>query len=135
MSPSKAEQVRAISPPDGSDLVELFAVAGPAIDTRGLVADEAAVRFVAPSAENTRQGAEGFREGWADWLEAWASYRIYYDDVIEQDDRVVALVRLKGVTKHDGVEMQQEAAAVFRFEADRVVEIEFNLDRDAALKG
>jgi len=133
MSQSKLEQVRAIAPPDGTDLVELFAAAGPAIETGGLVAKDATVRFAAPSAENTRQGPEGFREGWADWLEAWKSYRIHYDDVIEKGDRVVALVRLKGITKHDGVEMQQEAAAVFRFEGDQVVEIEFNLDREDAL--
>jgi ketosteroid isomerase-like protein len=133
MPASKRDQIRAIAPPDGTDLVELFATAGPAIDTGGLVAEDAAVRFVAPSAENERQGPEGFREGWADWLEAWQSYRMYYDDVVEKDDRVVALVRLSGVTRRDGVEMEQEAAAVFRFDGAKVVEIEFNLDRDDAL--
>ena len=135
MPASKRDQIRAISPPDGTDLVELFATVGPAIDTGGLVAEDAAVRFVAPSAENELQGPEGFRQGWADWLEPWESYRMYYDDVIDNGDRVVALVRLSGVTRRDGVEMEQEAAAVFRFEGDTVIEIEFNLDRDDALNG
>ena len=43
------------------------------------------------------------------------------------------LVRLRGVTKRDGVEMEHEAAGVFRFEGDQVVEMEFNLDREDAL--
>jgi ketosteroid isomerase-like protein len=135
MSQSKLEQVRAIAPPDGTDLVELFAAAGPAIDTGGLVAGDATVRFTAPSAEIEAQGPEGFRERWDDWLEPWESYRMYTDDIVDRGDRVVILTRLKGVTKRDRVEMEQEAAAVFRFEGDQVVEIEFNLDRDDALNG
>lgn len=134
MSQSRRERVRAIAPPDGTDLVQLFGAAPGSIDGSGLVAQDATIRFVAPSAENTRQGPEGFRDGWADWLEAWESYLIQYDDIIEREDRVVALVRLRGVTKHGGVEMEQAAAAVFRFAGDRVVEIEFNLDRDDALR-
>jgi hypothetical protein len=133
MSESKRERVRAVAPPDGTDLVELFAAPG-GIDSGGLVADEATVRFVAPSAESTREGPEGFREGWTDWLEPWQSFRIHYDDLVEKDDRVIALVRLRGVTKHGGVEMEHEAAAVFRFEGDQVVDIEFNLDRADALR-
>ena len=89
--------------------------------------------MVARNAERGTEGPEGFREIWADWLEPWESYRIYYDDVVERDDRVIMLVRLRGVTKRDGVEMEHEAAGVFRFEGDEVVEMEFNLDREDAL--
>ena len=131
MSQERVELVRAVLPADGTELAEVFLE--PGFSSGGLFADNAIVRFTAPSAETEAQGAEGFRDRWADWLEPWESYRIYYDDVVERDDRVIMLVRLRGVTKRDGVEMEHEAAGVFRFEGDQVVEMEFNLDRQDAL--
>jgi hypothetical protein len=122
-------------PPEGADLVDVFGANAPEIDTGGLVRDDATVNMVARNAERATEGSEGFREIWTDWLEPWESYRIYYDDVIERGDRVIMLVRLRGVTKRDRVEMEHEAAGVFRFEGDEVVEMEFNLDREDALKG
>ena len=133
MSQDNVDRVRAIMPPEGTDLTEVFGAGGGPVSTGGLVADDATVSFAARSAESTRRGPDGFREGWADWLEPWQSYRIYYDDVVDRGDRVVALVRLRGVTKRDGVEIEHEAAGVFRFEGERVVELEFNLDRENAL--
>jgi ketosteroid isomerase-like protein len=130
---SRLELVRAVFPPDGTELRDVF-VEGDGFPAGGLMAEDATVRFVAPSAETSAQGPEGFRERWADWLEPWESYRMYTDDFVDRGDRVVALTRLCGVTKRDGVEMQHEAAAVFRFEGDQVVEVEFNLDREDALK-
>ena len=122
----------AVMPPDGSDLTEVFA-RGSGFSTGGLITDDATVRFVAPSAEQETAGPDGFLNTWADWLEPWESYRIHYEDVVERGDRVIALVLLRGVTKRDGVEMEQEAAGVFHFRDDQIVEIEFNLDRDDAL--
>jgi ketosteroid isomerase-like protein len=133
MSQANVDRVRAIMPPDGTDLTEAFGAGGAPISTGGLVTDDATVKFVARSAESSRSGPDGLREGWADWLEPWETYRLYYDDVVDQGDRVVALVRLRGVTKRDEVEMEHEAAGVFRFEGDRVVEVEFSLDREDAL--
>jgi len=135
MSQANVDRVRALMPPDGTDLTEVFGAGGGPISTGGLVKDEATVSFTAPDVETSRAGPEGFREGWADWLEPWKSYRIYYDDIVVRGDRVIALVRLRGVTRRDGVEMEHEAAGVFRFEGDQVVEMEFNLDREDALSG
>ncbi len=133
MSESRVERVKAVMPPEGTDLVDAFGSGD--VDDGGLFAPGATVRWVSPNIENTASGPEAFTDTWADWLEAWDSYRIYYDDVVERGDRVVTLVRLRGVTRRDGVEMEHEAAGVFRFEGDKVVEIEFNLDREDALKG
>ena len=121
-------------PPEGTDLVGLFDVPGGA-SGRGFVADDALVSFVAPSAETRSAGRDAFSEGWADWLEPWESYRIFYDDFVDQGDRIVALVRLRGVTRRDHVEVEHEAAGVFRFDGDQVVELEFNLNRADALRG
>jgi ketosteroid isomerase-like protein len=136
MSGSRIERMRAVMPPDGADFVQVLGEGGSGIDSGDLIAQDATVRFVAPGAraETSSPGPEGFREGWTDWLEAWESHRIYFDDLFEKGDCVVMFVRLRGVTKRDRVEMEQEAAAVFRFDGDQVVEIEFNLDREDALK-
>ncbi len=136
MSGSRLERVRAVMPPDGADFAQLLGEGGGGIETGDLIAQDAVVRFVAPgaSAEFGTTGPEGFREGWANWLEAWESFRIYFDDVFERGDSVVMFVRLRGVTKRGGVEMEEEAASVFRFDGDQVVELEFNLDREDALK-
>jgi ketosteroid isomerase-like protein len=132
MSQTNVERIRAIMPPDGSDLRDVF-VESSDFTTDGLVSDDATVRFVAPSAEASGKGPEGFRDTWADWLEPWESYRMYTEDILDRGDRVVALTRLRGVTKRDRVEMEHEGAAVFHFKGDHVVEIEFNLDRADAL--
>ena len=134
MSGSRLERMRGLMPADGTDFVGVFGPGGTGIDTGGLIAQDATVKFVAPSAESSSVGPEGFRDTWADWLQAWESYRIYFDEVFEKGDSIVFLTRLRGVTKRDGVEMEQQAAAVFRFEGDQVVEVEFNLDREDALK-
>jgi hypothetical protein len=135
MRPTRVEQVKAIMPAEGTDLVDVFGADAPQFDTGGLVRDDATINMIARNAERATEGPEGFREIWADWLEPWASYRIYYDDVVERGDRVVMLTRLRGVTKHGGVEMEHEAAASFRFDGEQVVDLEFNLDREDALKG
>jgi ketosteroid isomerase-like protein len=119
-------------PPDGTDLTKVFAP-GSGFSAAGLIADDAAIRFVTPNAEQATAGPDGFFGTWSDWLEPWETYTIHYDDVVDQGDRVIALVRLRGVTKRGGVEMEQEAAGIFHFRDGQVVEIEFNLDREDAL--
>ena len=132
MPDSNIERMAAVMPPDGSDLTELFAP-GSGFSIGGLIADDATIRFLAGGAEQTMVGPEGFVGGWADWLEPWETYRIHYEEVEERGDRVIALVRLEGVTKRGGVEMEQEAAGIFHFRDGQVVEIEFNLDREDAV--
>ena len=131
---TRLDQVRTLMPPEGTDLRDVFGPGGAQIDTGGLVRDDATINMVARNAESSTEGPQGFREIWADWLEPWESYRIYYDDVIEREDRVITLVRLRGVTKRDHVEMEHEAAAVFYFEGDQVATMDFHLEREDALK-
>ena len=133
MSQENLERLAAVMPEDGIDLTKVFAP-GSGFSAVGLIADDATVRFVTPSAEQETVGPDGFFATWADWLEPWESYRIHYDEVRDEGDVVIALVRLSGVTKRGGVEIEQDAAGVFKFRDGQAVEIEFNLDRDDALK-
>lgn len=133
MAATNLERLAAAMPPDGTDLTKVF-VRGGGFSAAGLIAEDATVRFVTPSAEQTTAGPDGFVDTWADWLEPWKTYTIHYEDFVDRGDRLVALVLLRGVTKHGGVEIEQQAAGVFRFEDNEVVEIEFNLDREDALR-
>lgn len=135
MSQQNVERVRAIAPPDGSDLVELFGRSGSgSFSTGDFVGDDAPIRFVARSAETGGIGPRGFFDGWADWLEPWESYRIYNDEVLDRGDRVVLLVRLRGVAKRGGLELEEEAGAVFHFDGEKVTEIEFRLEPHEELR-
>jgi ketosteroid isomerase-like protein len=122
------ERIRAVLPDDGTDLAVAF---GPArsFSAGGLVSDDATVRLVAPDAEMGGVGPEGFYDRWADWLEPWETYRVHHEDLIERGDEVIWLVRLRGVTKRGGVEMEHEGATVFRFAGGLVQEITFMLGR------
>ena len=135
MSTENVEKVRAVMPPDGTDLAEVFGRPG-GFSAGGIVRDDATVRFSSASGgEMAGTGTSGFYERWADWLTPWESYRIYTEELIDRGDRVVALVQLVGVTRRDGVQMGHEGATVFRFEGGEIAEIVFTMDRDDALAG
>lgn len=126
------ELIRSGLPEDGTDLVAAFENDSSFLGG-ALMAEGVPVRFVAQSGEMGGTGPEEFYERWTDWLEPWETYRMYVDDVIDRGDSVVCLVRLRGVTKHGGVEMEHEGASIFRFEGDRVAEVVFTMGRKEAL--
>ena len=130
MAESRIERIRAVLPADGTDLAVAF---GPArsFSAGPLVADDVEVRLVARDAEMSGIGADAFYDRWADWLEPWETYQVHHEDLIERGDEVIWLVRLRGVTKRGGVEMEHEGGTVFRFEGDVVKEITFALERAA----
>ena len=132
MSKENLERVRAIVPPDGTDLVEAF---GPerTYSSGGLVGSDAQVRLESRSGGMGGTGPDAFYKSWADWLEPWESYRVYSRGFVDRGDRIVWRVRLRGVTRRGGVELEEDGAAVFRFEGDRVAEVTFTLDEETAL--
>jgi SnoaL-like domain len=129
MSQENLERIRAILPPDGSDLVEVFGPAGQ-LGSGDTFSDDATVQMTSRSAVAEGEGPEGFRAIWADWLEPWQSYRMYYEGLEDRGEQIVVRVRMRGVTKHGGVEMEHEGAALFRFEGDQVVDLDFQLEPD-----
>ncbi len=79
-------------------------------------------------------GLEGFDKAWRDWVETFERVHAELEDLIESEDHIVLLIRQVATTRHDRVEMAQPSAMVFAFESNRVVRVEFHLDRAAALR-
>ena len=95
------------------------------------------VVMVAPGGwgkDNVRSGVEGYEAAWQDWLEPFESFRLEFEDVVEEGDHVVVLVRQFGVPKGGGKEVQSAGAGVFEFREGRIARMEFHLDRDAAFR-
>jgi ketosteroid isomerase-like protein len=139
MSEENVELVRGLQPTD-VDLVELFrteaAAAALAAGNVGAMSPDAEIEFVAaePGLANLQlRGVEGLVEGWRDWLEGWDSYVLQLEDLLDAGDQVVALVRIKGRTTRDGVEVEHSPAAVWAIEDGTVVGLTFYLVREQAL--
>jgi hypothetical protein len=79
-------------------------------------------------------GAEGFEEAWRDWLSPYEGFRIEFDDVFQEDDKVVFLVRQVAITRHSGVEVETSSASVWWLEDAQIRQAGFYLDRQAGLK-
>ncbi len=82
--------------------------------------------------EQTGRGAEGLRDLWEEWLIPFESFRVEPREILDAGDKVLLLGRQIGVTKTGGVEVDNDAAAVFTIRNGRVARVEFHLDVDEA---
>lgn len=135
---SNAERlIEALAPIFGSDELEVdqALIAGIVAAAGELATDD--VVCVMSGAEHfkaTYDGLEGLREAWGDWLDAFASIRFEIERIQDVGENVLVEVQQIGVTRHGGVEITQPSAAVWKFRDDRIVRIEFHLDRVEALR-
>lgn len=65
--------------------------------------------------------------------EPWEHFAVDLEQVLEEDDRYVALIRESGRSIHGGPEMRNETAVSFRFRDGKIVEIAGFLHRDDAV--
>jgi ketosteroid isomerase-like protein len=99
----------------------------------GLVTDDfECVMVTAFDAEHHR-GLDGFARAWRDWIEPYSSYTAETEAVEEREDATLFLVRQRGVTRRDGVEIETSSGSIWRFREGKVARTEFYLDREAAL--
>jgi ketosteroid isomerase-like protein len=136
MSRENVELVRSAFDETTVDLLELFGSGIPAGADFSVLADDVEIVFVGLEpglVDGSYTGVAGLVEGWQDWLYPWSRYEAVFEDFIDAGDEVVVLVRLCGETKHGGVAIEQQAAAVWTIEEGRVVKLAFHLDRRAAL--
>jgi hypothetical protein len=79
-------------------------------------------------------GIEALRRGWEDFLRAFERVRIEFDEMVEVGDAVVDMVVVVGVPKGTEMEVAQRGAGIWEFDGDRLVRVEFHLDREEALR-
>ena len=113
---------------DGEFLSRLQQIVDPEAKTRFVDAEGGALGDNEPE----RRGFEGLRAGWAEWLEPWEGFWIEFEEYVDAGEgTVLALVELRG-RSHDGVDISQPAAAVFRLRDRLIVSLDFYMDREQA---
>jgi ketosteroid isomerase-like protein len=136
---SNAERVAiALAPFPGTDLVKMFrtekgvhsvrealdAVAAPDLVTLMIGAEGGLT--------GTFHGVDGFIEAWHDYTETFEYLRNELSDLVEAGDAVLVETRQIGATATAGVEIDYDAAAIFRFAEGKLQQAEFHLDRQGA---
>ena len=82
----------------------------------------------------TYEGFEGFRRFVEQVGEAWAQFRMEPEEVFEQGNVVVALVRAVGTGQGSGVEIDSPVAVVCEMRDGRISSMRVEPDREAALR-
>jgi ketosteroid isomerase-like protein len=82
----------------------------------------------------TYQGFDGFRAFVEQVGEAWAEFRMEPEEVFEQGDVVVVLVRAVGRGRGSGVEIDDAVAMVCEVRDGRIAKMRVEPDREAALR-
>jgi hypothetical protein len=104
----------------------------------GTIAEDCEILFVSPVEGGddlgSFKGPQGLIDGWREWLEPWETYTFILEETIPAGDKVVTMARMCGTTRHGGVEVDQQGAAVWTFSDGRVTAIRFYLEREAALR-
>ena len=129
----------ALEPFQGSDLVLVFRQKGAAEGIRRALEEVAAPDLVTlmigadRGLTGTFHGVDGFIDAWTDYCQTFKQLRTEITELAEvQPDVVYVGTRQVGVTATAGVELDYQAAAVFRFADGALQQAEFHLDRDAA---
>ena len=132
--PHPIDLLKAMLPDPATDVARLFR------DERSFTAAAEVVgSLIAPDIESvpawrgagaTYSGIDGFREMWLDWLEPWASYHVHVDEMIEERDSVVVLVRDRARRHGMGAEVELISGSVWTFRGDKVVRVEFYANRE-----
>ena len=129
----------ALEPFQGSDLVLVFRQKGAAEGIRRALEEVAAPDLVTlmigadRGLTGTFHGVDGFIDAWTDYCQTFTQLRTEITELAEvQPDVVYVETRQVGVTATAGVELDYQAAAVFRFADGTLQQAEFHLDRDAA---
>ena len=82
----------------------------------------------------TYRGHDGIRQFHNEVLEVWEHYVWEPEQVIEQGNRVVALVRTIGKGRGSGLEIDRQTAMIWTVRGDKALSLRFYRDRERALK-
>jgi ketosteroid isomerase-like protein len=129
----------ALLPFADADLVLLFRSEGGVASIRESLEEIAAPDLVTLMIGSERgltgtfHGPAGFIEAWQDFTATFQHLHMEIIDLTEvEGGAILAETRQVGTTARGGVELEDDAAAIFRFSGDRLQQAEFHLDREAA---
>jgi len=131
----------ALAPFAGADLVALFRsdqeVAAIHAALEEIASDGLVTLMIGANQglTGTWHGIEGFTEAWRDFTETFRRLSSEITELVEPSPGVVySETRQVGVTATAGMEIEYEAAGIFRFADGRLLQAEFHLDRPSARK-
>ena len=78
------------------------------------------------------RGYDGVRRFWTQFLSAWDEYGVEVEKLIDADDQVVAVMRLRGRTNE--LEVDEARSSLLTLRDGRIVRIEPFASKDAALE-
>jgi ketosteroid isomerase-like protein len=81
----------------------------------------------------THAGHEGVVDFWDQWREIFGLLKFDIEELVDADDRVVAVVRRLGIGNLSRVQVQERVIQVFTFREGKAVRCEEFYDRDEAL--
>jgi hypothetical protein len=87
-----------------------------------------------PTPPAVSTGLEGFDSSWSDFAEAFTDFRLKVEEARQAGDYFIANALQIARTRYGGVEITQPSSLLIQFEGNRVVRIEFHIDRDEALR-
>jgi ketosteroid isomerase-like protein len=81
----------------------------------------------------TYHGVEAMVRAWTRWLGAWEGFHTTEPELIELEDRVVALYEIRGRGRSSGAEVAAPVANVFTFRGGEVARLDL-VTRERALE-
>ena len=82
----------------------------------------------------TYRGHDGIRQFHNEVLEVWEQYVWEPEQVIEQGNRIVALVRTTGKGRGSGLAIDRQTAMIWTVRGDKALSLRFYRDRERALE-
>jgi ketosteroid isomerase-like protein len=83
---------------------------------------------------STYRGHEGIRQFHAEVLEVWEQYAWEPEQVVENGDHVVALLRTSGKGRGSGLEVERQTAMIWTVRGDKALSLRFYRDQHRALE-
>lgn len=80
------------------------------------------------------RGHDGIRQFHTEVLEVWEQYVWEPEQVIEEGNRIVALVRTTGKGRGSGLEVDRQTAMIWTVRGDKALSLRFYRDRERALE-
>ena len=139
MSRENVDIVKAVHPPSGTKLSDLFSEGsdGPGLDALAalLTSDFEVVAGVHGGIWVEARGFDGLLQTWRDWLEPWDEYSTTVERFVDVDeDKVLVLVRDHGRPRGSKSRVELAGGSVWTLRGGKIARIEFHATRESALE-